>query len=159
VLPRLTVRIVLRVQTLFVDKLPEPLKHIPVGGISGSVEHLNPHGLRDALHQRAPLIARVGQDDRHRDVWVGGRSPAPSLTPRRGGTLGQLLDRQHLVCARLQGRSYLHPLAPRGGFDKEPLATPDEASKGGAHTGGRIHEQPGALASASCLYPGLPAFF
>ena len=73
VLQRLTVRIVLRVQTLFVDKLPEPLKQIHVGGISGSVEQLHPHGVRDALHQRAPLIARVVQDDSHRDVWVGVR--------------------------------------------------------------------------------------
>ena len=151
VLQRLTVRIVLRVQTLFVDKLPDPLKQIHVRGIRGSVEQLHPHGWREALHQRAPLSARVVQDDRHRDVWGGVRSQAQSLTHRLGGTIGQMLDRPHLVCARLQGRSYMHPLAPRGRFDKEPLETPDEAATGGEHTGGRLHEKPGALASASCL--------
>jgi hypothetical protein len=73
ILKRLTVRIVLRGQTLFLDKLPEPLKQIQVGGIGGSGEQLNPQGVRDALHQRTPLIARVVQDDRHRDARLGVR--------------------------------------------------------------------------------------
>ena len=103
-LKRLTVRIVLRVQTLFLDKLPEPLNQLQVGGIGGSVEPLNPQGVRDALHQRTPLSARVVHADSHRDARLGRRSQAQSRTPGLGGHVRQILDRQHLVGDRIQGR-------------------------------------------------------
>jgi hypothetical protein len=51
----------------------------------------------------------------------------------------------------MQGRSYTHPLPPRGRFDKSSLATPDRAEKGCEYQGGRIHEKLGALASHSFL--------
>lgn len=158
-LTRCTVRIVLRVQTLFLDKLPKAFNQIQVRRVGGSVEQLNPQRFGYRLDQCTPLIGRVVQDDGQREAGWGTRPEAQDRTHRLSGHVRPMLDRHDLVGDRLQGRSHIHPWPPRGRFDKQPLATPDHTSKGCEHQVGRINEKDGVLASPSGLSPGLQAFF
>jgi hypothetical protein len=59
VLKRHAVGIVLGVETLLFDKLPQALNEIEIGGIRGEEEQLDPQGCRERLDQGTALIAGI----------------------------------------------------------------------------------------------------
>ena len=67
------VRIVLGVQALLFDKLPEALNQIQIGRVGGQEQQLDAQPLRQTLHQRTPLIAGIVEHDGERHAWMGTR--------------------------------------------------------------------------------------
>ena len=73
VLEREMIRIVLGVQTRLFDKLPEALNQMQIRRVGGQEQQRDAQPLRQTLHQRAPLIAGIGEHDRERHSWMGPR--------------------------------------------------------------------------------------
>jgi hypothetical protein len=81
---------------------------------------------------------------------VCSRQHAQELTDGLRGNVGEILDREALVTAGVQGRQHIQPLSTRGRFDKQPLKTPDKPQEGGQHNMGGIPEEDGSIASRGC---------
>lgn len=77
------VRIVLGVQTLLFDKLPEAFKQMEMRGVGRQEQQLEPQALGQILHQLAALIPGIIQDDCEGDVRMGARQQLQQLTDRR----------------------------------------------------------------------------
>ncbi len=138
------VRIVLRVETLLFDKLPQPLNQIEIGGISGQVQHFDAQRRGEGLHQGTALIAGVIQDDRDRQPRIRPCQQPQQLAHGRRGNISEIGDRKQFMRGSVQGGQDIEALAAGGGFDKQPLHTPENPWKGGKHKVRRIHEKDGA---------------
>ena len=101
-LKRCTIRIVLRVQTLFFDKFPEAFNQIQVWGIGGQVEQLNPQRLGNRLHECTPLIAGVVQDEGDWKARVCARQQKQQLTDGLRRNIREIRDGQDLVRDSIQ---------------------------------------------------------
>ena len=140
------VRIVLRVETRLFDKFPQPLKEIEIGGLPGQVQQFYAQRLGEDLHQGTALIAGSVQDEGDRQPRVRSRQQPQQLTHGRRGNGGEICDREQVMGGRMQRGQDLEALAAGGGFDKQPLHTPENPQKGGKHEVSRIQEKDGAAA-------------
>lgn len=146
VLKGCAVGIVLGVQTLLFDKLPQALNQIEIGRVRGQVEQFDAQGCGEGLHQGTALIARIVQDEGDRQPRVRSGQYLQQLADRRGGNVGEIGDREEFMRGGMQSRQDIEALAAGGSFDKQPLHAPENPQKGGKHKVRGIHEGDGAVA-------------
>jgi len=97
------VRVVLGVQALLFDKLPQPLDEVEVGRIRGQEQQLDPQLLCHGLYERTALIAGIVQHhgDRHAQ---GERGQAmEELADTLGVDVGGVGDRDDFMGQGVEG--------------------------------------------------------
>lgn len=123
------IRMVTRVQGLFLDELPKPLDQIEVGGVRGQKQQLDVQLLRHVSDKLAPLIRGVIEYQRDRCSHAQGGDLVQQLTDRVTIDVSLIADADQFLRERVHGSQNIVSLAARSAANEQPCRTPDPAQK------------------------------
>ena len=146
---RRKVRIVFRVQTFFLDKLPEPFDQVKVRRVSRQETQFNIEAVGQGHDECAFLITGIIQEEGDRHAQVERRQFSQQVAHTFGIDLGIIRHRDQFMREGIQGPQDIEALASGGGFDEYARETPQEAETGGQNKMGCIHKENGSLTGLS----------
>lgn len=123
-LERGEVGVVLGIQTLFLDELPQPFNQVQIRGIRRQVEQLDVEARRHRRHHRTFLVARVVQHQSNGHTQVQRRQLIQERAEALGVDVGVIGNRDEFMGDGVQGPQDVEALPPRWGLDEHAGEAP-----------------------------------
>ena len=142
------VGVVVGIQALFLDELPEPFDQVEIGGVGGQETQFDLQLGGGSQDQGAFLIAGVVEKHADGCTQAERRQLVQQGADLFGGDVRVVGHRDQFVGDGIQGSQHIEPLAARGCPDEQAGQRPEEAQKGRQHEMGGIDEKHGALPGA-----------